>query len=158
ASQPAEAEAALNASDTGDFWVADSPSRVSGPLQSQAQISWKQETANGAMWLYGSNLKMRDLVLRQVSTQGAISNNVVYLNDLSASLNDTDFVNATGTLGLRRPYYYSGKISANVANLSTLEPLLRASGNQNALAGTIKVDWEGSGQGMTASQASTKSA
>jgi len=132
ASQPAEVEAALNASDTGDFWVADSASRVSGPLQSQAQISWKQETANGVMWLYGSNLRMRDLVLRQVSTQGAISNNVVYLNDFSASLNDTDFVNATGTLNLQRPYHYSGKISANVANLSTLQPLLRASGNQNA--------------------------
>ena len=70
---------------------------------------WKQETANGAMWFYGSNLRMRDLVLRQVSTQCAISNNVVYLNDLSATLNDTDFVNATGTMNLRRPYRYSGK-------------------------------------------------
>jgi len=154
ASQPAEGEAAMNAPEAGDFWVADSPSRLSGPLQSQAQISWKQETANGVMWLYGSNLRMRDLVVHQVSTQCAISNNAVYLNDLSASLSDTDFVNATGTLNLRRPYHYSGKISANVANLSTLQPLLRASGNQNALAGTVKLDWEGSGQGVTASQPS----
>src|SRR5262249_52237228 len=149
ASQPAEAEAALNVSDAGDFWVADSPGRLSGPLQSQAQISWKQETANGVMWLYGSNLRMRDLILRQVNTQCAISNNVVYLNDLSASLNDTDFVNAAGTLNLRRPYHYTGKISANVANLSTFQPLLRASGNQNALAGTVKLDWEGSGNAQT---------
>jgi hypothetical protein len=156
ASQPAEAEVALNAPDAGDFWVADSPSRLSGPLQSQAQILWKQETANGAMWLYGSNLRMRDLVLRQVSTQCAISNNAVYLNDLSATLNDTDFVNATGTTNLRRPYRYSGKVSANVANLSTLQPLLRASGNQNALAGSVKLDWEGSGQGVTASPAFAK--
>jgi hypothetical protein len=148
-SQPAEAKVALNAPDAGDFWVAESPSRLSGPLQSQAQILWKQETANGAMWLYGSNLRMRDLVLRQVSTQCAISNNVVYLNDLSATLNDTDFVNATGTMNLRRPYHYSGKISANVANLSTLQPLLRASGNQNVLAGTAKLDWEGSGNAET---------
>jgi hypothetical protein len=149
ASQSAEVEAALDAPDAGDFWVADSPSRLSGPLQSQAQISWKQETANGVMWLYGSNLRMRDLVLRQVSTQCVISNNAVYLNDLSASLNDTDFVNANGTLNLRRPYHYSGKVSANVANLSTLQPLLRASGNQNALAGTVKLDWEGSGNAET---------
>jgi len=149
ASQPAEAEAVLNALDVGDFWVADSPGRLSGPLQSQAQFLWKQDTANGVMWLYGSNLRMRDLVLRQVSTQCAISNNTVYLNDLSASLNDTDFVNATGTLNLQRPYHYGGKIVANVANLSTLQPLLRASGNQNALAGTVKVDWEGSGNAET---------
>jgi hypothetical protein len=148
-SQPAEAEVALNAPDAGDFWFADSPSRLSGSLQSQAQILWKQETANGAMWLYGSNLRMRDLVLRQVSTRCAISNNVVYLNDLSATFNDTDFVNATGTMNLRRPYHYSGKISANVANLSTLQPLLRASGNQNDLAGAVRLNWEGSGDAQT---------
>jgi TamB, inner membrane protein subunit of TAM complex len=148
-SQPAEAEVALNAPDASDFWVAGSPSRLSGPLQSQAHILWKQETANGAMWFYGSNLRMRDLVLRQVNTQCAISNNVVYLNDLSATLNDTDFVNATGTMNLRRPYHYSGKISANVANLSTLQPVLRASGNQNALAGAVRLEWQGSGDAQT---------
>jgi autotransporter translocation and assembly factor TamB len=70
---------------------------------------------------------------------------VIYLNDFSASLNDTDFVNTTGTLNLRRPHRYSGKISASVANLSTLQPLLRASGNQNEVAGAVKLDWEGRG-------------
>jgi hypothetical protein len=148
-SQPAEAEIALNAPDAGDFWVGDSATRVSGPFQLQAQILWKEETANGEMWLFGSNLRMRDLVLRQVSTQCSISNNIIYLNDLSATLNDTDFVSANGTLNLRRPYHYSGKVSANVANLSTLQPLLRAFGNQNALAGAAKLDWQGSGNAQT---------
>jgi len=92
---------------------------------------------------------MRDLVFRQVSTQCSISNSVIYINDFSASLNDTDFVNATGTLNLRRPHRYSGKISANVANLSTLQPLLRASGNQNDLAGAVRLEWQGSGDAQT---------
>jgi hypothetical protein len=154
-SQPAEMDVALNAPEAGDFWISDSPNRLSGPLQFGAQVQWKQETANGQMWLFGSNLRMRDLVFRQLSTQCSISNNVIYLNDCSASLNDTDLVNATGTLNLRRPYHYSGKVSASVANLSTLQPLLRASGNQNELAGSIKLNWEGSGQGVTAFQASS---
>jgi autotransporter translocation and assembly factor TamB len=153
--QPAEIDVTLNAPEAGDFWVADAPGRVSGPLQSQAQIQWKQETANGQMWIAGANLKMRDLVFRQVSTQCSISNSVIYINDFSASLNDTDFVNATGTLNMRRPHRYSGKISANVANLSTLQPLLRASGNQNDLAGAVRLEWQGEGQGVTASQPST---
>ena len=155
ASQPADVDVTLNAANVGDFWVADSPTKVSGPLQLQAQIQWKQEIANGQISLSGTNLVMRDLVFRQVSTQCAISNNAVYLNDLSATLNDTDFVTATVTMNLRRPYHYSGKISANVANLSTLQPLLRASGNQNALTGAVKLDWEGAGQGVTASQPSS---
>ena len=144
-SQPAEAEVALNAPEAGDFWVADSPSRVSGPLQSQAQIEWKQEVASGQLWLAGSNLRMRDLVLRQISAQCSISNSVVYVNDFSATLNNTDYVNATGTFNLQPPQHYSGKASASVLNLAVFEPLLRAFGNQSQLAGSFKLDWEGSG-------------
>ncbi len=148
-SQPAELDVALNAPEAGDFWVSDSPNRLSGPLQMAAQITWKQEAANGQVSISGSNLKMRDLVFRQLNTQGSISNSVVYLNDCSAILNDTDFFNATGTLNLRRPYRYDGKISARVANLSTLQPLLSASGNQNQLAGSFSFDWEGNGNAQT---------
>jgi autotransporter translocation and assembly factor TamB len=147
--QPAQIDVALNAPEVGDFWVADSPNRLNGPLQLGAQIQWKQETANGQMWIAGANLRMRDLVFRRVSTQCSISNSVIYVNDFSASLNDTDFVNATGTLDLRRPHRYNGKISANVANLSTLQPLLRASGNQNDLAGAVRLEWQGSGDAQT---------
>jgi translocation-and-assembly-module (TAM) inner membrane subunit TamB-like protein len=147
--QPADVDVVLNAPEVGDFWVANSPNRLNGPLQLGAQIQWKQESASGQMWIAGTNLRMRDLVFRQISTQCSISNNVIYLNDFNASLNDTDFATATGTLNLRRPNRYSGKISANVANLSTLQPLLRASGNQNDLAGTVKLDWEGSGDAQT---------
>ena len=154
-SRPADVDVALTAPDVGDFWVSDSPSRVNGPLQLQTQIQWKQEIANGQSWLFGTNLRMRDLVFRQLSAQCAISNSVMYVNDFSAALNDTDFINASGALNLRRPYHYSGKISANVANLNTLQPLLRASGNENALTGAVKLDWDGNGQAVTAPQPST---
>ena len=148
-SQPADVDVSLNAPEAADFWVADSPDRLSGPLQLAAQVQWKQEIANGQMWLAGSNLSMRDLVFRQVSAQCSISNNIIYLNDLSALLNDTDYVNATGRVNLRRPYHYSGRLSANVANLSTLQPLFHASGNQNQLAGSTTLDWEGNGDAQT---------
>jgi len=149
ASQPAQVDVALNAPEAGDFWVAESPNRVSGPLQFGAQLQWKQEIANGQMWISGVNLRMRDLVFRQLSSQCSISNSIVYVNDLSAVLNDTDYVYATGKLNLRRPRHYSGKISAKVANLVTLQPLLRAAGNQNELAGSASLDWQGEGDAQT---------
>jgi hypothetical protein len=145
ASQPADVDLTLNAANVGDFWVADSPTKVSGPLQLQAQVQWKQEIANGQISLSGTNLVMRDLVFRQVSTQCAISNSVIYLNDFRATLSDTDFVTATGTFNLQPPHHYSGKASANVLNLAVFEPLLRVFGNQSPLAGSFKLDWEGSG-------------
>ncbi len=148
-SQPAELDVALNAPETGDFWDPGSPNRLSGPLQMTGQIEWKQETANGQLSISGSNLRMRDLVFRQLNTQCSVSNNVIYLNDCSAILNDTDFFNATGSFNLRRPNHYNGKISARVANLSTLEPLLRVSGNEKELAGSFALDWEGNGEAQT---------
>jgi TamB, inner membrane protein subunit of TAM complex len=144
-SQAAELEVNLNAPEVSDFWAVDSPNRVSGPLQMTAQIEWKQEVANGNVSISGSNLRIRDLVFRQLSTQCSVSNNVVYVKDCSAILNDSDFINATGSLNLRPPYHYNGKVSASVANLSTLEPVLRASGNENELAGSFALDWEGNG-------------
>ncbi len=114
-----------------------------------AQIDWKQEIANGTVSIFGSNLRIRDLVFRQLSTQCSVSNNVIYLQDCSAILNDSDFINATGSLNLREPYHYNGKISARVADLSTLQPLLRASGNENELAGSFALDWEGNGNAQT---------
>ena len=153
-SQPAELDVALNAPEVGDFWIKDSPNKLNGPLQLTAQIEWKQQTANGQVSISGSNLKMRDLLFHQLSTQCSISNSVVYLNDCRASLNDSDFFNATGMLNLRQPYQYNGKISASVATLSTLQPLFRTFGNQNELAGSMTLDWEGEGQGMTASKPS----
>jgi TamB, inner membrane protein subunit of TAM complex len=144
-SQPAGLGVSLNAPEVGDFWVEDSPNRVSGPLQVTAQIEWKEEVANGNVSISGSNLTMHDLVFRQLNAQCPVSNNVIYLKDCSAILNDTDFINATGSLNLKQPHQYNGRVSARVANLSTLEPLLRASGNENELAGSFSLDWEGNG-------------
>jgi autotransporter translocation and assembly factor TamB len=148
-SQPIQMDLALNAPQAADFWATDSPNKISGPLQMTAQIERKQEVANGQVSLSGSNLKMRDLVVRQLSMQSSISNNLVYLNDCSATLNDTDFFNATGTFNLRQPYNYNGKVSARVADLSALQPLLHAAGNENQLAGSFDLDWEGSGNAQT---------
>jgi autotransporter translocation and assembly factor TamB len=149
ASQPAQLDVSLNASQMGDYWIADSPDKITGPLQMAAQIERKHGISNGQVTVFGSNLKMRDLVFKQLSLQCSISNNVIYVNDFSASLNERDFAGANGIVDLRAPYHYSGKFSANVSDLSTLEPLLAAYGNERELAGSLAIDWEGSGDAKT---------
>src|SRR5205823_1464335 len=76
-------------------------------------------------------------------------NSVVYLNDFTASLNERDFFNASGIIDLHAPFHYRGRVSANIADLSTLKPLLHASGNENELAGSFALNWEGSGEVKT---------
>ena len=152
--QPVQLDIALNAPEISDFWVANSPDKISGPLQMTGHIERKEGIVDGHLSLSGSNLKMRDLVVQRLSARSSIANNVVHLDEFSATLNNTDYVNATGTFNLQPPQHYNGKASASVSNLAVLQPLLRAFGNQSQLAGSFKLDWEGSGQGMTASNSS----
>ncbi len=65
-SQPAQLDIALNAPEIGDFWVANSPNRINGPLQMTGTSNANKEIADGQVSLSGSNLKMRDLVVQQV--------------------------------------------------------------------------------------------
>ena len=147
--QPAKIDMSLNAIELGDYWKPDSPNRITGRLQINGRVEWNNGVGNGQVSIYGSNLRVHGLVFKQLSAQYSIVNSTVYLNDFTASLNERDYVSANAIVDLRPPYGYSGKISARVANLSSLEPLLRASGNQNKLAGSFALDWAGNGNAQT---------
>jgi len=146
ADQPAKIDISFNAAQLADCWVADSPDKISGPLQATGQIEWKKGIANGQLSIFGANLRMRDLVFIQLNSQCAIWNSVVYLNDVSANLTGNDFISGNAIVDLRGSHHYSGKLQANVSDLSKLRPLLRTFGNQNELGGSLVVEWEGDGE------------
>jgi hypothetical protein len=135
----------MNAPQLDDYWAADSSDKISGPLQISAQIQRKNRVANGQITLYGADLRLRDAVFKQLNAQCSIWNNVVYLNDFTASLNERDFVGANGFVDLAGSHRYRGNIFANVADLSVLQPLLRVGANDRALAGSLLVNWQGEG-------------
>jgi autotransporter translocation and assembly factor TamB len=86
------------------------------------------------------------VTIPEISGQATVSRNVVYLNDFTAKLNERDYIAGHGVLSLDKPYRYSGKVSANVADLARLKPVLVAMGNNNEIAGSLVIDWEGSGE------------
>ena len=149
ASQSTQVDLSWNATELGDYWISDSPDKITGPLHVAAQIERKQGVSNGQITIFGSNLKMRDLLFKQLSSQCSISSNVIYVNDFTASLNERDFIYANGLVDLRAPHRYRGKLSASVSDLSTLEPLLTAYGNERKLAGSFFVNWDGRGEAAT---------
>jgi len=152
-SQPGKVELSVNAPELADYWMADSPDKISGPLQADGQVEWQNGVGNGYLAISGSNLRMRNLVFHQLNGQWTMANSVIYLNDFTAALNERDFVAANGTLQLRSPFHYGGKFSATIADLSTLKPLLRAYKNENELSGAFAMEWEGSGDAKSAGNA-----
>ncbi len=143
AAQPATVEFNLDVPRVGAFWAGDA--LVTGKLQGSGRIGYQQQLGDGYFEIYGSDLRARNLTVPELSVQGTTANNVVYLNDLTASLNEKDYVRATGTFGVEKPHPYSGALDVQVANLSTFESLLRAAGNQTQLGGRLAVQWQGSG-------------
>ncbi len=147
--QPGEIEFTLQAPELVDYWPSDDPARVTGSLQGNGQISFREGLASGQIALFGADIRAKELLIRQFTTEATIARNVVYLNDLRATLNEKDYVGAHGTIALRKPFPYSGGLIADVQNLSTFEPLLRALGNSGPLAGSLNVTWEGNGDAAT---------
>ncbi|MEN3368095.1 MAG: translocation and assembly module TamB [Verrucomicrobiota bacterium] len=144
--QPSGFKVSLGAIEMGDFWPANSPNRITGPLQVSGELTMTDGKADGQLSVYGSNLKFRTVTIPEISGQASVSRNVVYLNDFTAKLNERDYIAGNGIFSLDHPHRYSGKISANVADLARLKPFLVAMGNNNEIAGSLVVDWEGSGE------------
>lgn len=144
--QPGNITVSLGAIELGDYWPEDSPNRITGPLQFSGEVKITDGRANGQLSVYGSNLKYRNLTIPEVSAQTVITDNVVYLNDFTAKLNARDFIGGHGVFSLDKPNRYQGRLIMNVADLARFKPVLVAFGNNNEIAGSLVVDWEGSGQ------------
>ncbi|HST31483.1 MAG TPA: translocation/assembly module TamB domain-containing protein [Chthoniobacterales bacterium] len=146
AEQSSTFDLSSNVPELADFWVANSADKISGPLKAAGRIEWKNGMASGRLSIFGANLRMRDLVFTQINTDCEIWNNVVYLNYVSAKMNDQDFVRGNGIIDLGPRHHYIGKWEANISDLSKLRPLLRTFGNQNELSGSLVMEWEGRGE------------
>src|SRR5437868_6386975 len=143
--QPATIQVAIDAPETADFWNGNSPNRVSGTLNASGIVQWNGAVADGGFNVYGSKLQIRNLSVPQLSGAGSIWQSRIFLNDLTANLNQRDFVNGQGTLDLRGEKKFAGKLVVDIADMSTLKPLLEASGNKTELRGSFLLNWEGRG-------------
>src|SRR5258708_38602530 len=120
--QPATIQVAIDAPETADFWNENSPNRVSGTLNASGILQWNGAVADGWFNVYGSKLQIRNLSVPQLSGTGSIWQSGIFLNDLTANLNQRDFVNGQGTLDLRGEKKFSGKLVVDIADISTLKP------------------------------------
>ena len=145
ASQPAAFEVSLVAPQVGDYWEVDGPERVTGALQMWGQADYRDGLGDGVFTVYGSGLRARNLVIEHLSASGTTAGNIVYVNDLTAQLNERDYIRAHGHAGIKAPYSYNGALAVNVSDLSTFESILREAGHATKLGGALAINWEGDG-------------
>ena len=147
--QPADLQFALRAPQLSDYWQSDAPNKVTGAMQANGDVRLRGGVANGAINLFGQEISAQKLVVKQLDLQSTIANDVFYLNDLTATLNAQDFINAHGQVKLQKPYNYAGAARVNLADLSTFEPLLATPEKKTQLAGSLALNWKGEGTAAT---------
>lgn len=147
--QPADLQFALRAPQLSDYWQSDAPNKVTGALQANGDVRIRGGVANGAIDLYGQDIAAQRLLVKQLSLQSSIADNTFYLNDLTATLNEQDYINAHATVKLQKPYQYTGAATVNLADLSTFEPLLSTPEKKTPLAGSLVLNWKGEGTAAT---------
>jgi autotransporter translocation and assembly factor TamB len=146
AAQAGSADFSLSAPKVGDFWITGAANKVTGAVELSGQVGFQNGIVGGGSFnLYGTNLAARNLTVPEVSAQGTMAQNVVYLNDLTARLNERDYISARAAVGIDAPFRYNGKLDVSVADLGTFESVLRAMGNETELAGALAINWEGNG-------------
>src|SRR5207244_2691544 len=143
--QSATIQVAIDAPETADFWNGNSPNRVSGTLNASGILQWNGAVADGGFNVYGSKLQIRNLSLPQLSGAGSSWRRSIFLNVLTANVNQRDLVTGERTLDLRGEKRFGGKLVGDIADMSTLKPLLEASGNKTELRGSFLLNWEGRG-------------
>ncbi len=143
--QPGNLDFTLNVTQLADFWQTDSPDKIAGMLQGDGQLRFQNGTGKGQLKIFGQNITAKNLLVRQLTTQASMNGSTIYLNDLTAALSEKDSVKASGTFSLQKPNHYSGKLIADIADLAVFKPVLKAAHNQNELAGSLQINWQGSG-------------
>jgi hypothetical protein len=147
ARQPVSGDVTLVAPEVGDFWIGDSPNKVTGSLQLSAGATYQGQLGPGYFNVYGSNVRAKNVVVPTLSASGTTAANVVYLDDLTANLNARDYIRANGTAGIDAPYPYSGSLALNIADLGAFESLLATEGKPpTQMAGALAINWQGSGR------------
>ena len=146
--QPGNFEFTLQAPDLIEFWAPDAETRVSE--FARKRTGFIAEGFDGwpahAQWRGHSSEGSAD---QAIHNRGDDRAQRCVFEDLRATMNEKDYVGANGTIALAKPFSYTGSLTADVKDLSTFEPLLRALGHPTPLAGSLNITWQGSGDAAT---------
>ena len=127
--QPADLQFSFRAPELGDYWQSDASDKVTGEMQADGNVRTRHGVMSGLVNLSGAQIAAQKLLVKQVSAQISIAENIAYLNDFTATMNEKDYAVAQGTLQIKKPFRYTGGAMANLSDLSAFEPLL-ATGQQ----------------------------
>ena len=122
--------------------LATDPERtpLKGALSASGDLHRADGRTSGHARVEGNALVYRQFTAQHLSIDLPIEADKARIAAFRLSIDDQDAVEGAGSMDLRPPYAYEGRLSGTVRDLGIFQPLAGT-----PLGGTLKVDWCGSG-------------
>jgi|GEM_PF-1419418 len=133
----APALAELNPGKSGD----STERSIRGSLRASGEYRKGRDGAHGHGLIEGRDLAFREFSARQLSVEAPVEGEIARVSRFEIDLNGIDKIAGEGSLQLRPPFAYSGKVVGKVADLAVFQPLVKA-----PIGGVVDIDWRGEGR------------
>jgi autotransporter translocation and assembly factor TamB len=121
------------------------PAGLSGVLKGSFSFSGDAQHPGAQLQLAGDQFKYRGLVIPTIQIKGAVEDAKAELQTCHVMVNENDFIDVTGSVGIAAPFGYQARGEVALRDLAAFNELLKNAGQPADLRGNLDVDFSGKG-------------
>jgi hypothetical protein len=119
---------------------------IAGVARGTGSVHWETAQPQAKLHLEASDLLHKGVKLGTLAIDADVEGNTARLANLLLDMPGESFVQASGQFDLETKNAYMAQVSTRVTDLTQFKPLMGKAMAETPLAGTIQLDWNGSGK------------
>jgi autotransporter translocation and assembly factor TamB len=121
------------------------PAGLSGVLNGSFSSSGDAQNPGAQLQLSGDQFKYQGLVIPVIQVKAVIADAKAELQNCRLTVNENDFIDVTGNVGIAAPFAYQARGEISLRDLGTFNELLKNLGQPADLGGKLDLDFSGKG-------------
>ncbi len=121
------------------------PAGLGGVLNGSFSISGDAQHPGAQLQLSGDQFKYRGLLIPTVRIKAAMEDSKAELQTCRIAVNQNDFLEVTGNVGIAAPFIYQARGEIVMPDLGAFNELLKSVGQPGDLIGSLNADFSGQG-------------
>ena len=121
------------------------PQGLSGALNLDFSGTGNRKNIAASLQVEGEKLKYLGLLIPNVKIEAAVEGGRADLRNCRVTINENDFIDVTGEVGLVAPYLYDARGAITLRDLGVFDELLKNVGQPGDLRGSLSLNFSGKG-------------
>jgi len=140
----------LDAPELQAFVAPGSSLKLAGSAKVNGEAAIQQGKYSGGFQIEARDLRADELTVQSVDGAIKIADGKAQISRLDAVVDAKNRLSVSGEAGLAAPFTYNLSLDLGLTDLSSFQPLLKNSGNDKVLGGSLVTKWHGSGEVQSA--------